>query len=78
MKLRSVYYSVEFLQMKNVFDEVAGLLREDKRNPVLNIIYKVSDSSERKFIENMVEENSLNLLVIDTGIMIENKNNLRR
>jgi len=78
MKLRSVYYSVEFLQMKNVFDEVAGLLREDKRNPVLNIIYKVSDSSERKFIENMVEENSLNLLVVRDGIMIENKNNLRR
>ena len=78
MKLRSVYYSVEFLQMKNVFNEVANLLREDKRNPVLNIIYKVSDSSERKFIENMVEENSLNLLVVDTGIMIKNKNNLRR
>ena len=78
MKLRSVYYSVEFLQMRNVFDEVADLLREDNLNPVLNIIYKVSDSSERKFIENMASENSLKLLVVRDGIMIENKNNLRR
>jgi len=78
MKLKSAYYSVEFLQMERVFEEVRNLLEDNKIDNVLSILYKVSDKLEKNFLRKMSEENTLNFMVVDTGIVIENKNNLRR
>ena len=78
MKLKSAYYSVEFLQMERVFEEVRNLLEDNKINNVLSILYNVSDNSEKNFIKEMSDQNLLNFSIINTGIVIENKNNLRR
>jgi len=78
MKLKSAYYSVEFLQMERVFEEVRSLLEDNKINNVLSILYNVSDNSEKNFIKEMSDQNLLNFSIINTGIVIENKNNLRR
>jgi len=63
--------------MEKVYDNVASLLREDKIDSVLNILYKISTLSERKFIEKMSQENTLKFLVVDTGILLENKSNYK-
>ena len=77
MKLKSIYYSIEFLQMENVFNDVADLLQEDKYDPVMKILYKISTLSEKKFINKMSQENSLKFLVVDTGILLENNSNYK-
>ena len=38
MKLKLAYYSIEFLQMEGVFNDVSSLIREDKENDVLKIL----------------------------------------
>jgi len=63
--------------MKDVFNDVADLLKDDKYDPVLNILYKISTLSEKKFINKMSQENSLNFLVVNTGILLENKSNYK-
>ena len=77
MKLKSIYYSIEFLQMENVFDDVADLLQEDKCDPVMKILYKISTLSEKKFIEKMSVDQTLRFLVVETGILLENNSNYK-
>ena len=77
MKLKSIYYSIEFLQMENVFNDVADLLQEDKYDPVMKILYKISTLSEKKFIEKMSVDQTLRFLVVETGILLENNSNYK-
>ena len=77
MKLKSIYYSIEFLQMENVFNDVADLLQEDKYDPVMKILYKISTLSEKKFIEKMSIDQTLRFLVVETGILLENNSNYK-